>query len=156
MGIEGVDDGLAAERPRPRHHRIEDRTVPDVDAVEVSDRQDGTDQRCIDGRNSRDEPQCYAPRVRTLSRRFLASYLATLAACVGGCLLALAIVDMLVDFDAIVEGGGAALGALLARVPERWLGEAVPLSSFRCWNRPWTGSWLPSCTVWSLRIRALR
>ncbi len=68
--------------------------------------------------------------MRTLSRRFLASYLATLAACVGGCLLALAIVDMLVDFDAIVEGGGTALGALLARVPERWLGEAVPLSSF--------------------------
>jgi lipopolysaccharide export LptBFGC system permease protein LptF len=68
--------------------------------------------------------------VRILSRRFLASYLATLAACVGGCLLALAIVDMLVDFDPIVEGGPAALGALLARVPERWLGEALPLASF--------------------------
>jgi lipopolysaccharide export LptBFGC system permease protein LptF len=68
--------------------------------------------------------------VRILSRRFLASFLATLAACVGGCLLALAIVDMLVDFDPIVEGGPAALGALLARVPERWLGEALPLASF--------------------------
>jgi len=68
--------------------------------------------------------------VRILSRRFLASYLATLAACVGGCLLALAIVDMLVDFDAVVEGGAAALGTLLARVPERWLCEALPLASF--------------------------
>jgi lipopolysaccharide export LptBFGC system permease protein LptF len=68
--------------------------------------------------------------VRILSRRFLASYLATLAACVGGSLLALTIVDMLVDFDAIVEGGGAAFGTLLARVPERWLGEVLPLASF--------------------------
>jgi lipopolysaccharide export LptBFGC system permease protein LptF len=104
--------------------------MPDVDAVEVSHRENGAHQRRFDGRNSRNEPQCYAPRVRILSRRFLASYLATLAACVGGSLLALAIVDMLVDFDAIVEGGGAALRALLARVPERWLAEALPLASF--------------------------
>lgn len=68
--------------------------------------------------------------MRILSRRFLASYLATLAACVGGCLLALAIVDMLVDFDAVVEGGAAALGMRLARVPERWLCEVLPLASF--------------------------
>jgi lipopolysaccharide export LptBFGC system permease protein LptF len=67
--------------------------------------------------------------VRILARRFLASYLATLAACVGGCLLALAIVDMLVDFDAIVEGGAAALARLVARAPERLLREALPFAS---------------------------
>jgi hypothetical protein len=68
--------------------------------------------------------------VRILPRRFLASYLAWLAACVGGLLLALAIVDMLVDFDAVVEGGGPGLRALLERVPARWLGEALPIASF--------------------------
>ncbi len=68
--------------------------------------------------------------MRILSRRFLASYLAIFAACVGGLLLALAIVDMLVDFGAVVEGGGTALVALLARVPGRWLREALPLASF--------------------------
>lgn len=68
--------------------------------------------------------------MRILSRRFLASYLAALAACVGGCLLALTIVDMLVDFDAVVEGGATALFGLLVRVPERWLWEALPLAAF--------------------------
>jgi hypothetical protein len=67
--------------------------------------------------------------VRILARRFLASYLSALAACVGALLLALAIVDMLVDFDAVVEGGAGALLALLARVPTRWLPEALPLAS---------------------------
>jgi lipopolysaccharide export LptBFGC system permease protein LptF len=68
--------------------------------------------------------------VRILPRRFLASYLAWLAACVGGLLLALAIVDMLVDFDAVVEGGAPGLRALLERVPARWLREALPVASF--------------------------
>jgi lipopolysaccharide export LptBFGC system permease protein LptF len=68
--------------------------------------------------------------VRILPRRFLASYLAWLAACVGGLLLALAIVDMLVDFDAVVEGGGPGLRALLEQVPARWLREALPIASF--------------------------
>jgi len=101
-----------------------------VDPVEVPHGEHRTHERLFDGRASRHEPQCYAPRVRILSRRFLASYLAILAACVGGLLLALAIVDMLVDFGAVVEGGGAALVALLARVPGRWLREALPLASF--------------------------
>ncbi len=68
--------------------------------------------------------------MRILSRRFLASYLAALAACVGGCLFALTIVDMLVDFDAVVEGGATALGGVLVRVPGRWLREALPLAAF--------------------------
>jgi lipopolysaccharide export LptBFGC system permease protein LptF len=68
--------------------------------------------------------------VRILSRRLLASYLATLAACLAGLLLALAIVDMLVDFEAVVEGGGPALLDHLARVPGLWLREALPFASF--------------------------
>ncbi len=68
--------------------------------------------------------------MRILSRRLLASYLATLAACLSGGLLALAIVEMLVDFEAVVEGGGPALLGLLARVPGLWLREALPLASF--------------------------
>jgi len=68
--------------------------------------------------------------VRILSRRFLANYLCALAAITAGTLLALAIVDMLVDFDAIVEGGAAALAALVACAPERHLGEALPFASF--------------------------
>lgn len=55
--------------------------------------------------------------MRILARRFLASDLSALAACVGALLLALAIVDMLVDFDAVVEGGAAAF--LAAAIPTR-------------------------------------
>jgi hypothetical protein len=68
--------------------------------------------------------------VRILARRFLASYIQALVACTGTLLLALAIVDMLVDFDAVVEGGGVALLGVIARAPGRWLAEALPLASF--------------------------
>ncbi|HZO10225.1 MAG TPA: hypothetical protein VFC77_12650, partial [Myxococcota bacterium] len=67
--------------------------------------------------------------MRILSRRFLASYLCALVAIAAGTLLALAIVDMLVDFDAVVEGGAAALAALVARAPQRHLAELLPLAS---------------------------
>src|SRR5262249_27103034 len=128
--VEGVDDARAAQRGGARAHRVEDRAVAAVDPVEVPHRQHRTLDRLPQGRDPGDVPQCYAPRVRILSRRFLASYLCALAAITAGTLLALAIVDMLVDFDAIVEGGAAALAALVARAPERHLGEALPFASF--------------------------
>jgi lipopolysaccharide export system permease protein len=67
--------------------------------------------------------------VRILSRRFLASYLAWLAANLTGLLLALAIVEILVDFGAVVEGARGACDAAL-RAPARYLREALPLASF--------------------------
>jgi lipopolysaccharide export system permease protein len=71
--------------------------------------------------------------VRILSRHFLASYLRLFAAVLSLSLLAIVVVEMLVNFDEIVEHRkitGGPLGYLLLRVPALYLRELVPVASF--------------------------
>jgi hypothetical protein len=58
MRLEGVDDRLAGQIARATHHRLEDRAVAEVDAVEVPDRNDRTPQRAVERIDSRDGSQC--------------------------------------------------------------------------------------------------
>jgi LPS export ABC transporter permease LptG len=71
--------------------------------------------------------------VRILSRYFLASYLRLFAAVLSLSLLAIVVVEMLVNFDEVVEHRkvtGGPLGYLLIRVPALYLRELVPMASF--------------------------
>ncbi len=71
--------------------------------------------------------------MRILSRRFLASYLGLFIVVLIGSLLLVAIVEMLVHFDEIVDGppeAGGAIRALSIRVLTLYLRDLIPLASF--------------------------
>jgi lipopolysaccharide export system permease protein len=71
--------------------------------------------------------------VRILSRHYLASYLVSFAAALFVALLLVVVVEMLVNFDEIVEHRDAAGGVLvylLLRVPAIYLRDLVPAASF--------------------------
>ena len=133
MGSEGVDERGPTEGARARHDGVDDRAVTPMDAVEVPDREHRSGQRLIDRFAPGDGPQCYNPPVRILSRRFLASYLGLFIVVLIGSLLLVAIVEMLVHFDEIVDGppeAGGAIRALCIRVPTLYLRALIPLASF--------------------------
>ena len=133
MGIEGVDDRGPIEGARALHDGVDDRAVTQMDAVEVPDREHRSGQRLADRFAPGDDPQCYNPPVRILSRRFLASYLGLFTVVLIGSMLLAAIVEMLVHFDEFVDGppeAGGAIRALSIRVPTLYLRDLIPLASF--------------------------
>jgi lipopolysaccharide export system permease protein len=70
--------------------------------------------------------------VRIISRHFLASYLRLFFAVLFASLLALTIIEMLLNFDRAVESGTAAGVAayFLMRIPSEYLRDSVSVSSF--------------------------
>jgi lipopolysaccharide export system permease protein len=71
--------------------------------------------------------------VRILSRHLLASYAKLFVAILFGALIALSIIEMLVNFDRIVERESGVRGVatyLLLRIPSYYLPDVIPLASF--------------------------
>jgi lipopolysaccharide export system permease protein len=71
--------------------------------------------------------------VRILSRHFLASYLSLFAIILLVSLLLVIVIEMLVNFDEIVdhhEAAGSALAYLLVRIPSIYLRDLIPATSF--------------------------
>jgi lipopolysaccharide export LptBFGC system permease protein LptF len=70
--------------------------------------------------------------VRIISRHYLASYLRLFSAILAGSLLSIVIVEMLLNFDDVVENRNAAGIAtyFLLRIPSEYLRDALPLASF--------------------------
>jgi lipopolysaccharide export system permease protein len=71
--------------------------------------------------------------VRILSRYFLASYLSLFGIILLASLLLVIVIEMLVNFDEIVdhhEAAGSALAYLLVRIPSIYLRDLIPATSF--------------------------
>jgi LPS export ABC transporter permease LptG len=70
--------------------------------------------------------------VRIISRHFLASYLRLFVAILLGSLLTIAIVEMLLKFDEVVESGGLSgiASYFLLRIPSEYLRDTIPVASF--------------------------
>jgi lipopolysaccharide export LptBFGC system permease protein LptF len=71
--------------------------------------------------------------VRILSRHLLASYAKLFVAILFSALIALSIIEMLVNFDRIVERESGVRGVatyLLLRIPSYYLSDVIPLASF--------------------------
>lgn len=71
--------------------------------------------------------------MRIVSRHYLASYLGSFAAVLALALLLMTVIEMLVNFDEVVEHREAAGGALLylfVRVPALYLRDVIPAASF--------------------------
>jgi LPS export ABC transporter permease LptG len=70
--------------------------------------------------------------VRLISQYFLASYLRLFAVILVGSLVALTIVEMLLNFDEVVESrsAGGIARHLLVRIPSEYLRNTIPVASF--------------------------
>jgi lipopolysaccharide export system permease protein len=70
--------------------------------------------------------------VQIISRQFLASYLRLFVVILLGSLLAVTIIEMLLNFDDVVESRSAAGIAawFLVRIPSEYLRDTIPVSSF--------------------------
>jgi len=107
--------------------------MADVDAVEISHGNDGPLQWRVDGSCSADDPQCYVPPVRTLSRHLMARQLLFFAGASLAFLVVGTILDILVHLDEVVEqrdAAGGLLPCLWARVGARYGEVALPSASF--------------------------
>lgn len=106
--------------------------MADVDAVEVPDREDRSPERLADRRASCHGAQCWTPAVRIISRLFLASYLRLFVTILLGSILAIIVIEILLEFDEIVESRTAAGGVALA-VFSPWLLLAA-FGGFAAWR----------------------
>ena len=71
--------------------------------------------------------------MRILSRHFLASYLTLFVAILIGSLVAIVVVEMLLNFDEIVDKDGSlgrAVVYLVLRIPSEYLRDMIPVTSF--------------------------
>jgi LPS export ABC transporter permease LptG len=70
--------------------------------------------------------------VRIISRHFLASYLRLFIVILLGSLLAITIIEMLLNFDDVVESRSASgvLAYFLVRIPSEYLRDTIPVASF--------------------------
>ena len=84
--------------------------MAEVDPVEVPHRDHRTRERLLQCRAPLDEPQCYAPAVRMLSRQFLASYLTLYATILFVTTLVIVALEMMLEFDNVSAQGPGRLG----------------------------------------------
>lgn len=85
------------------------------------------------GSRRRATARCYAPPVRILSRYFVGSYLSYYVAILVVSMLVIAVIEMMVNFDDVIEYGEGLAGVasyLFLRLPSYYLPLLLPIGSY--------------------------
>jgi lipopolysaccharide export LptBFGC system permease protein LptF len=146
MGLERIENRFAAKRLGAFDHELENRLMPEVNAIEVSERQHRTRKLPIQICDATKDLQALAPSarlnpVRILSHYFVARFLGLFLTVLIAALLILATVELVLnldDFSALQTSGAdssasASLGVLRylwIRLVAYYLTDLLPITSF--------------------------
>jgi lipopolysaccharide export system permease protein len=146
MGLEGIENRLAAERPRPLDHELQDRLVSQMYAIEISERQNGANEFSTQIRNAVKDLQVQSPSariesVRILSHYFVARFLGLFTTVLVASFIVLATIELVLNLDDLSAFGATAadpesaspfraLRYLWVRLASYYLADLLPLASF--------------------------
>jgi len=144
--LERIEDRLSAQGFRARDDKAQDRLVPEMDPVEITQRQNRTLECPIQLRNATKDLQALPSSarlnsVRILSHYFVARFLGLFSTVLVAAFLILATVELVLNLDdlasfgspAVESAGAASLSALRylgVRLASYYLADLLPLASF--------------------------
>jgi lipopolysaccharide export system permease protein len=153
MGLERIEDRFALECPRPTDHEVQDRLMPEMQAVEITQGQHGTRELTRQGRNASKDLQALSSFasfarllfVRILSHYFIARYLGLFTTVLVAAVLILSTIELVLNLDDLAAFGASAesdsallgfagiasaLRVLWVRLASYYLADLLPIASF--------------------------
>ena len=146
MWLEGIEDRLSTQILGPRDQKVQNRLVPEMHPVEISQGQDRIFKGSIQLRNTTKDLQVLSSSarlkfVRILSHYFVARFLGLFSTVLVAAFLILATVELVLNLDDLSAFGSPALGTenavslgafryLWVRLASYYLADLLPLASF--------------------------